>query len=143
MTHRTRFIIMTLWAYLLGASVSWAADLQIHVTGFSSGDGDLHYSLYADPGHFPTREGRIAKGQVKARAGGVTVVIRDLAPGTYAVALFHDENGNDEFDQGFLGIPLEDYGFSNNVTVFFGPPSFAEVAFELDDKGTRITIHLD
>ena len=78
-----------------------------------------------------------------APAGGVTIVVRGLAAGTYAVAVYHDENGNGAFDQGFLGIPLEDYGFSNDAGAFFGPPSFAEAAFRIGAAGGRITIRLD
>ncbi len=120
-----------------------AADLAIHVTGLRSGAGDVHYGVYTDPRYFPQPEGRVAKGFVKARAGGVTIMVRGLSPGAYAVAVYHDENGNGEFDQGFLGIPLEDYGFSNDAAAFFGPPSFAEAAFRIGAAGRRITIRLD
>ena len=57
--------------------------------------------------------------------------------------MYHDENGNGEFDQGFLGIPLEDYGFSNGASGFLGPPSFSDAAFPLSGEGGRITIRLD
>ena len=51
---------------------------------------------------------------------------------SYAIAVYHDENENDSFDQGFLGIPLEDYAFSNNAKVFLGPPIFDDAAFILN-----------
>lgn len=120
-----------------------AADLAIHVTGLRSGAGDVHYGVYADPRNFPKPEGRVAKGFVKARAGGVTIMVRGLSPGTYAVVVYHDENGNGAFDQWFLGIPLEDYGFSNDASAFLGPPSFADAAFRIGAVGRRITIRLD
>ena len=47
---------------------------------------------------------------------------------------------NHDFDQGIFGIPLEDYGFSNDARVFFGPPSFDDAAFELLEPKTKITI---
>ena len=120
-----------------------AADLAIHVTGLRSAAGDVHYGVYAEPENFPKPEGRVAKGFVKVRPGGVTIVVRGLAPAAYAVAVYHDENGNGEFDQGFLGIPLEDYGFSNGASGFLGPPSFSDAAFPLPGEGGRITIRLD
>lgn len=120
-----------------------AADLAIRVTGLRSGAGTVHYGVYADPRNFPKPQGRVAKGFVKAGADGATIMVRGLSPGTYAVAVYHDENGNGEFDQGFLGIPLEDYGFSNGARGFFGPPSFAEAAFRIGAVGGRITIRLD
>ena len=45
--------------------------------------------------------------------------------------LFHDENENGELDTGFLGIPKEDYAFSNNASGVFGPPSYDKAKFEL------------
>lgn len=120
-----------------------AADLVIAVTGLSSGAGDVHYGVWDRAEHFPKREGRVAKGHVRAAADGVTITVAGLAPGTYAVAVYHDENGNGEFDQGLFGFPLEDYGFSNDATVFFGPPSFAEAAFALGPGGARVAIRLD
>lgn len=120
-----------------------AAELAIRVTGLRSGAGDVHYGVYADPRQFPEPAGRVAKGFVKAGADRVTIMVRGLSPGTYAVAVYHDENGNGAFDQGFLGIPLEDYGFSNNASGFFGPPSFADAAFRVGAVGARITIRLD
>ena len=52
-----------------------------------------------------------------------------LPSGTYAIALFHDENANGRLDTRF-GIPAEGVGFSRNPRLLFGPPSFdaAQVA---------------
>lgn len=128
---------------LLAGSPAGAAQLSIEVTGLRSGQGHVHYGVYANPENFPQPEGRIAKGFTGAHQGGVTIVVKGLAPGTYAVAIFHDENGNGEFDQGWFGIPLEDYGFSNDASAFLGPPSFADAAVRVGPGDTRITISLD
>jgi uncharacterized protein (DUF2141 family) len=56
---------------------------------------------------------------------------RGVPSGIYAVALFHDKNGNGELDKNFFGIPTEDYGFSNNPRVLFSAPDFDECKFEL------------
>lgn len=120
-----------------------AAELRVTVTGLSSALGDVHFAVYATPEHFPEREGRIAKGATAATAEGASMVFIGLAPGSYAVAVYHDENRNNEFDQAIFGIPLEDYGFSNGATAFLGPPDFAEAAFRLKPGGTAITIRLN
>lgn len=119
-----------------------AADLTIRVVGLRSGAGDVHYAVYDKAEGFPTYEGRIAKGHVPADVGGTVMRVTGLKPGTYAVAVFHDENRNGTFDRGFLGIPLEDYGFSNNASGFLGPPSFEAAAFALDEPQTQIVIDL-
>ena len=54
---------------------------------------------------------------------GVGPVFRHVAPGTYAVSLFHDANANGRLDK-TLGIPNEGFGFSRDAPVQFGPPKF-------------------
>ncbi|MBK19720.1 MAG: hypothetical protein CMM52_12880 [Rhodospirillaceae bacterium] len=120
-----------------------AATLLIEVKGLRSGKGDVHFAVYNKPNHFPTRNGKVAYGNVPAKAEGVVIPVKGLEKGTYAIAVFHDENRNDEFDQGLLGIPLEDYGFSNNATGFLGPPSFKDAAVKLQADWVRTVIRLD
>jgi uncharacterized protein (DUF2141 family) len=119
-----------------------AADLVIRVVGLRSDRGAVHYAVYDSPAHFPSYDGRIAKGKVVAEGRAAVARIRRLRPGTYAVAVYHDENGNGSFDQGFLGIPLEDYGFSNNAKGFFSAPSFDAASIRVHEPATEITVDL-
>jgi uncharacterized protein (DUF2141 family) len=59
------------------------------------------------------------------------VRIDGLAPGSYAAAIIHDENGNKKLDT-MLGIPREGFGFSRNPAIRFGPPRFDSARFPLD-----------
>ena len=69
------------------------------------------------------------------------LVYHDLQPGTYALALFHDENGNGKLDQNVAGVPVERYGFSRDARGRMGPPAFADAAIELSGDMT-ITVNL-
>ena len=118
-------------------------DLIVQVTGIESGRGAIQYALYDSAKEFPTRIGRIVKGEVPAKASGSTIVIKALSPGFYAVAVFHDENYNDKYDQGIFGIPLEDYGFSNNARGFFSAPDFDDAKVQVrSGRRTEISIEL-
>jgi len=57
----------------------------------------------------------------------------DVPEGDYAIAVFHDENSNGELDTGFLGIPKEPYGFSNNPKSL-RPPSFEEATLHFESN---------
>ncbi len=59
----------------------------------------------------------------------IIVIIRNLAPGKYAVQYYHDENLNGSLDKSRLGIPTEGYGFSNNAYGMFGPKPFRDWLF--------------
>jgi MipA family protein len=53
-----------------------------------------------------------------------------LAPGRYAVLVFHDENNNGALDLNFMGIPREPLGFSRRYWGR-GAPVFADAAIEV------------
>ena len=60
----------------------------------------------------------------------------NLPEGTYAIALFVDANENLKIDKNFLGIPKEQYGFSNNAMGKLSGPSFEQAKFQV--KGSAI-----
>lgn len=64
-----------------------------------------------------------------------------LKAGRYGVMVLHDKDGNRKFDIGPLGIPRDDYGFSNNP-VLFARPGFDRIAFSLPAQGGRITVRM-
>ncbi len=84
--------------------------------------------------------------QIKAviRDGQVTLVFRWLPYATYAVILFHDENGNDDIGHNFFRFPAEPLGFSGKfkVSLFSGKPTFDELQFEFGKQSgpLRITV---
>ena len=63
-------------------------------------------------------------------------VFEDLPPGTYGISAFHDKNDNQKLDTNLIGVPVEDYGASNNARGVFGPPKFDDARFEYQ-KGTK------
>lgn len=69
-------------------------------------------------------------------------VFQDLIAGQYIVYVYHDINDNEMLEtNGLFGKPSEPYGFSNNPSVFFGPPKFRKCIFELkEDKEIEIIL---
>ena len=65
----------------------------------------------------------------------------ELKKGVYAISLFVDSNNNKIIDKNLLGIPIEQYGFSNNATGFLGSPSYKDASFNLvDDLKIKISL---
>jgi uncharacterized protein (DUF2141 family) len=65
-----------------------------------------------------------------------------IAPGKYAVMVFHDENDNGQFDKTANGMPREGYGFSRNAHGNYGPPTFESAQIDLAAGSNNITIDL-
>lgn len=62
--------------------------------------------------------------------------------GEYAIAVYHDKNENGKIDTNFLGIPKEDYGFSNNARGRFGPASWQDSKFTVEDSSYSTSIKI-
>jgi uncharacterized protein (DUF2141 family) len=117
-----------------------AADLTVAVDGVASADGMLMVALYDNGGPFPGKPLRALA--LPAAAGTMQVRVKDLTPGDYALAIYHDANGNGKMDRNAVGMPTEDYAFSNNALGKRGPPSFEEARFAVPDAGAAVTVSL-
>ncbi|MFN7191683.1 MAG: DUF2141 domain-containing protein, partial [Rhodospirillales bacterium] len=94
--------------------------------------------LHADPVAFPLGKADTPMPWAQADPAGMVCRFTDLRPGTYAVSVSHDLNGNRKTDTNFLGIPREDWGVSNNVRPTLRAPTFDEA--KIDVQAERVTI---
>jgi uncharacterized protein (DUF2141 family) len=106
------------------------AQLVIRIEGVRSGAGYVRLGLFNRADDFPRGE-PVAGQAVPASAGSVVAVFEGLEEGEYAIAVYHDEDGDGEFTKNFLGLPLEGYGFSNDAPVVLGPPAFDSAVIEV------------
>lgn len=130
-------------AFLLTSLVSPSAaqDLSLDLSTRATG-GRIAVAVYRDAEAFRRGEGPVLSRMV-ARTGAVTsVTIPGLTPGRYAIAAFHDIDGDGDLTLWPIGLPREAYGFSRNARGRFGPPPFDAAAFDLPASGTRQAIRL-
>lgn len=117
--------------------------LTVAVEGVRSGDGLVAVTLYPDdPKRFLAHHGSLKVFRVPARAGATNVCLYLPGPGYYAVAVYHDANGNRHLDRaGFL--PQEGSGLSNNPPVdIFHFPSLKASRFATQAGDNRIEVRL-
>lgn len=116
------------------ASPVAAADLTLRIATRAAG-GLLAVAVYHDADAFRRGEGPVATRTIPRTGGVTTVAFTGLAPGRYAVAAFHDTDANGALTLWPIGLPREAYGFSNDARGRFGPPPFAQAAFDLPASG--------
>lgn len=136
----TRIGAILLALPLLGAT-SPSASLDIQIDGLRNDRGLIHACLTRDPGHFPHCEQDSGAVTQTAPAGSHGFTVGGVPPGTYAIAVFHDENSNRKLDK-FLGMPREGFGFSRNPVIRFGPPKFEQVNIKLAPGLTRQAVRM-
>ena len=115
--------------------------VNVQVTGLSP-TGTLRIGLFDSATGFPKTENTCQSFDVPVDANTATLKLPPIAFGTYAIAVFHDINGNGKLDKSGFGIPTEPYGFSKNARGSFGPPSFQSAAFEVSDAAVDLDIRV-
>jgi uncharacterized protein (DUF2141 family) len=138
-------------AVLLFASLPAVASAQsrcpgIHVKilDIRNSTGSVACALFESPVGFPIEFLRSATNVmvIKIRKTRARCDFEDIPPGTYAMAVIHDENMNGELDTDSLGNPTEGYGFSNDARGAVGAPSFSAASFRYNGRGLDLTMSL-
>ena len=115
-------------------------NLTIVVTGFENDDGEVLIAVSNSRENYESDDSAFVGVKVKIENRKAEHIFEDLPFGQYAIKLFHDENMDGELNSNFLGIPTEDYGFSNNARGTFGPADYDDAKFSFDRNKLTIEI---
>jgi uncharacterized protein (DUF2141 family) len=109
--------------------------VDVSIQGLRSMKGNLLVCLTADPKKFPDcgKDPKAIKRVVTPQAAR-SFAFEGVRPGTYAIAVVHDENGNNKMDLAVF-VPKEGFAFSRNPAISFGPPKFESAKFQVTDAG--------
>ena len=135
-----RGISAALAALLLTGAADAPAPITVNLvlTGLRSSAGEVRVCVWQRGESFPNcRKGQDVRMLAAPAAPEVRLSVPGLAPGSYAVSVIHDENGNRQLDKSFVGIPTEGVGFSHNPRVTFGPPAFSKTRFDASRDATQ------
>ena len=117
--------------------------LKVIVEGLRSADGYVSVELYPDdPKLFLGHNQQLAVAHDRLTGMEQTVCLSVPGPGYYALSVYHDENGDDQFNRNKLGIPTEGVGLSNNPRILFGLPAFEKVRFKIAQAETTMRVAL-
>jgi uncharacterized protein (DUF2141 family) len=139
-------LLPLLMAFALGAATAASAQsharLSVSVEGVHNDSGSVRCGLYSSANGFrePGREMRGAVAPIKD--GHATCMFTGVPAGTYAVAVFHAEHNETQMETGLFGKPKQGYGFSNNPSSMFGPPSFDSAAFTYSGGALHVPVRL-
>ncbi|SKA10595.1 Uncharacterized conserved protein, DUF2141 family [Enhydrobacter aerosaccus] len=131
-------VSLLIWA---DAKVAVAAEVGVRVEGIKPGTGSLRVALYRDPDSFRREARAVAVLSVPARSNVAEVTFHQVPAGRYAVVAYHDGNDNKKLDLTLGMFPEEGWGLSNDPKVF-GPPRFADSAFDVIEPNTTIAVPL-
>jgi uncharacterized protein (DUF2141 family) len=135
-------LLTAFFALALRAGAAMAADVTVTVDQIESAQGKVYVTLWGSKETWLDDQKSLQNIGQPAAVGSVTFVMHDVAPGRYAIATFHDENGNGQMDFNFIGYPTEGYAFSHDIRPFLSAPSFDSCAFDVGIDDAAVTIHM-
>lgn len=119
------------------------ASLTLDIDGLTSQAGRIWVGVY-DSAEAWDDQTEIRSQWVEVGEDPTRLVLEGVPTGQIGVQVFHDANGNNDFDTNFAGIPRERYGFSNNPRPRFRSANWSEAAFVLapgENRELTITLH--
>lgn len=133
------YILLICFSLLVGFVTTENPQLTIEVQNIKVLEGNIRIGVFNRSEKFLKQGATFRTYVVPVDKTTQTIVIRDLPKGDYAFLLYHDENTDGKLNQNMLGIPIEPFGFSNNVRPKFAKPTFEECKFLLaEDRVMRI-----
>lgn len=134
------FLLVVLLSIIIYAGDNQKARLIVKIKGLKNDQGTVKVALCNSSENYKDDKSPFKAAIIEIKDNQAIAVFDNLPSGNYAVKAFHDENNNDDLDTNFLGIPKEDYGFSNNVRGLFGPPSWDAAKFQLNKTDQVVEI---
>jgi uncharacterized protein (DUF2141 family) len=118
------------------------APIQVKVQGLHNDKGKVGCALFASAEGFPSDDGKATQRLSAAiKEGRALCEFTAVPPGSYAVAVIHDENGDGKLEKSFVGKPKEGVGSSRDPKPrFMAPPHFEDAAFKHAAQPSVMTV---
>ena len=129
-------ILTTAVVFVGSLLTSGNQEITVTVVNATTDNGKVSFALYDQITFMKTP---LKGASAKIIQGKSTVTFKNIAQGEYSVICFHDKNNNGKIDFNENGMPLEDYGASNN-NMDFGPPSFLDSKFTVIEEDVSLEI---
>ena len=130
------FFVVT-FLFLTNAIIAQnTSKIKVTIDNVSSDKGVVNFALYQKD-KFLLEPVQAVKGEIVE--GKTTITFNNVAAGEFAIVCFHDKNENGKMDFEPSGMPMEDYGVSNNI-MRFGPPQYNDAKFVVADKDVSLSI---
>ena len=117
--------------------------VTITIKNIRSDTGVIRIGIYNNPVQFPQDPVKcFTLEKTMMIEGTMEIVLIDISPGSYAISLLDDEDGNERMKYNFLRMPREGYGFSNNVKPGLKSPPFEKCSIQIGKGNTHLNIKM-
>jgi uncharacterized protein (DUF2141 family) len=120
-----------------------AATVSVKIDGLKGTEGVALVVLYDSAESWLKVPKAAQVARVKITGSSLSVELKGVKPGTYAISVIHDENKNDELDMRWLPYPKpkEGSGASGDPEgKSVGPPKWENAKFDLAAEGKTVVV---
>ncbi len=135
-------VLAGLAASLAAAAPAQAGEVVITVTDVRSTKGVIRACMTTRSDIFPKCVNDPNAHRTVVPATTKEIRFPGVKPGSYGIALLHDENNNGKADRAMGMMPKEGYGFSRDAPVKMAPPKFADAVIQVGEGSQRVTIKM-
>lgn len=128
-------------AWSFSAKANFNGKLTVEIDGLKNKQGQVCVSIFASSEGFPS-DRSLKKQCTKITGTPLPITFENLKAGSYAIAVFHDQNDDGTLNSNVFGIPSEGFGFSSNPEIRTRAAKFSEAAFLVAGPDTNIQIQL-
>ena len=108
-----------------------SGSITVTIDGIETKKGQIVFMLFNSNEGFPSETDKAYKtGIVKTFSTNASYTFENIPHGTYAIAVFHDEDGNGKIKKNWIGMPKEPVGASNLTKM--SKPNFKKCKFQLE-----------
>jgi uncharacterized protein (DUF2141 family) len=124
--HATKIAALLATAAMMSGA-AFAEDVKVTLTGVTAG-GEVLVALQTKDEFLMPKGSYGAKAE--AKAGTMTVTIKDVKPGAYSLSVLHDKDGDKMMKMGADGMPKEGWAMKN-ASQLKSSPTWDTVSFEV------------
>lgn len=111
-----------------------AADVTLVVKNINNLKGDIAFGFYKDYNWLDDKK-YLYSVREKVTSSTMRLTVKNVKPGVYGIAGYHDEDLDHEVDKNIIGLPTEQIGFSNGAEIGLGAPDFEEAQIKVTENG--------
>jgi uncharacterized protein (DUF2141 family) len=134
--------LLSLAAGAASVAAQSATTVSLKISGFQGSDGQALVALYdnADTWLNVPKAAQVVRAKITGTE--LSVDLKGVKPGSYAVCVIHDANSNDKLDMRWLPYPKpkEGSGTSNDAEAKAGPPKWEAAKFDVAAAAVSLKI---
>ncbi|MEM1381526.1 MAG: DUF2141 domain-containing protein [Pseudomonadota bacterium] len=121
---------------MLMTTLLMLAPLTVVVEDVRSDKGDIYISVQTSDEYMQSSS---SAGSMEDPEKGTMTLEYEVPEGTYAISVWHDEDGNGEFDRQENGMPLDGWALSSDGSGW----QFDDVSFKVSRRGKTVTVEME